>query len=161
MIPGVKLKKGCQIPGVFYAGFPVGHCVVYNSNAMMGQFDYLLVSILAQWSKHLGFLTLELLYVSTDKTKFCKSPYQILKPKLEVDSFNSHLITYTLALVEDDSLGQTFQNIKTFMQSPEFKTQPLNIKRIRLSVTQSVYLNLYIECIITKQNIFFLKTDKI
>ena len=36
MIPGVKLKKGCQIPGVFYAGFPVGHCVVYNSNAMMG-----------------------------------------------------------------------------------------------------------------------------
>jgi len=36
MIPGVKLKKGCQIPGVFYAGFPVGHCVVYNSNAMIG-----------------------------------------------------------------------------------------------------------------------------
>jgi len=36
MIPGVKVKKGCQIPGVFYAGFPVGHCVVYNSNAMIG-----------------------------------------------------------------------------------------------------------------------------
>ena len=35
MIPG-ELKKGCQIPSVFHAGFPVGHCVVYNSNAMIG-----------------------------------------------------------------------------------------------------------------------------